>query len=436
MAFGPGSIYQIDATVGDAYLVSSLNRSWIIGRPVIYFVVDLFSHLVAGFSVALEGPSWLGAMLAIENAASDKVAFCAEYGIAIEEWEWPACHIPEGLLGDRGELESYNADHLVNAFNIRIHNTAPGRADMKGLVEQYIDVTNERIIKWVPGAVRKRERGDHDYRLDAVLDLHEFRKLILLSVLDYNKNHRMDQYRKDELMIADQLEPYPLDLWQWGIKNRSGHLRKFSRDRLRLNLLPEVEASITRQGLLCEGLHYDGARAATEQWFEAAKRGRKRIRVARDPRNLSRVYLRLDGGKTMETFHLVDADKTFEGRDWYEAADEFALRKQHSDGSQTRKLHSRSDFRATTQHVIEGAEAKKPDGNKQSERSRLGNIREHRRHERDAERHAEAWVFGSEPPARLGGLSAADAGSETRSGYVPPAKPIDKLRSSRKRRAS
>lgn len=55
MAFGPGSIYQIDATIGDVYLVSSLDRSRIIGRPVIYVVIDTFSHLITGINVTLEG---------------------------------------------------------------------------------------------------------------------------------------------------------------------------------------------------------------------------------------------------------------------------------------------------------------------------------------------------------------------------------------------
>ncbi|WP_197260847.1 hypothetical protein [Brevibacillus laterosporus] len=34
--FGPGSRYQIDATIGDIYLISRDNPNWIIGRPVIY----------------------------------------------------------------------------------------------------------------------------------------------------------------------------------------------------------------------------------------------------------------------------------------------------------------------------------------------------------------------------------------------------------------
>jgi hypothetical protein len=59
MASGPGSLYQIDATVGDIYLVSSFDRTRIIGRPVIYVCIDVFSRLVTGIAVTLEGPSWL-----------------------------------------------------------------------------------------------------------------------------------------------------------------------------------------------------------------------------------------------------------------------------------------------------------------------------------------------------------------------------------------
>lgn len=34
-AMGPGSIFQIDATIADIYLLSRFNRNWIIGRPTI-----------------------------------------------------------------------------------------------------------------------------------------------------------------------------------------------------------------------------------------------------------------------------------------------------------------------------------------------------------------------------------------------------------------
>ncbi len=129
---GPGSKYQIDATVGDIYLVSQFGRSNIIGRPVLYFVIDVFSRMVTGMYVGLEGPSWVGAMMAISNAASDKVSYCQAYGICITDEEWPCHHIPAAILGDRGEMESKNADNLVSMLGIRIENAPPYRADLKG----------------------------------------------------------------------------------------------------------------------------------------------------------------------------------------------------------------------------------------------------------------------------------------------------------------
>lgn len=122
---GPGSKYQIDATVGDIYLVSQFDRSNIIGRPVMYFVVDVFSRMVTGMYIGMEGPSWIGAMMAISNSASDKVAYCQEYGISIAEEEWPCRHIPAVILADRGEMESKNADSLVSMLGIRIENARP-----------------------------------------------------------------------------------------------------------------------------------------------------------------------------------------------------------------------------------------------------------------------------------------------------------------------
>ena len=437
MAYGPGSIFQIDSTIGDCYLVSSLDRNRIIGRPVVFLCIDLFSRLIVGFSISLEG-GWVGAMLALYNAASDKVSFCAEYGVTIEKWEWPSCHFPEGVLADRGEMEGYNADHLVNAFGVRMHNTAPGRADLKGVVERCIGRTNQKIIKWVPGAVRKRERGDKDYRLDAVLDLHDLRKLIIVAILHHNKSSRLKKYRLDEDMIADHVEPVPVDLWSWGIRNRSGHLRKIADDRLRLNLLPEVEASIQRKGLCCEGLYYTCDLARREEWFESApERGWKKVKLARDPRNLTKAYLRLDGGRRLEVCELVEAEHTFFGKDWYELAEELEVRKQRADNAKYAVIDNTAELNAYADAVIASAEEKTKDQRQEmSNRARVGGIRKNRGLEKDLEREANAWVLqsdASDGPANSDGDQQVTANNLT-SGYVPPAQPMNKLRQARAER--
>ncbi|HLM45970.1 MAG TPA: hypothetical protein VK458_19020, partial [Myxococcaceae bacterium] len=101
---GPNDLYLVDATVGDIYLLSSIDRRRVIGRPVIYLVVDHFSRMIVGFYVGLEGPSWVGAMMALENAFTDKVQFCARYGIEISEEDWPCHYVPRAITADRGEM--------------------------------------------------------------------------------------------------------------------------------------------------------------------------------------------------------------------------------------------------------------------------------------------------------------------------------------------
>lgn len=87
-ADGPGTRFQVDATIADIYLVSSFNRSLIIGRPVVYGIIDVYSRLFTGVYVGLEGPSWIGAMMALDNMITDKVAFCAEHDIYINDSQW------------------------------------------------------------------------------------------------------------------------------------------------------------------------------------------------------------------------------------------------------------------------------------------------------------------------------------------------------------
>ncbi len=41
--------------------------------------------MVVGIYVGLEGPSWLGAMMALSNAFTDKVNYCKEYDINISQ---------------------------------------------------------------------------------------------------------------------------------------------------------------------------------------------------------------------------------------------------------------------------------------------------------------------------------------------------------------
>ena len=54
--------------------------------------------------------------MALANTASDKVSYCKKYGIDVTKEEWDCHYLPQTLLADRGELEGYNVERLINAF--------------------------------------------------------------------------------------------------------------------------------------------------------------------------------------------------------------------------------------------------------------------------------------------------------------------------------
>ena len=122
---GPGARYQIDATIGDVYLVSRYDRAKIVGRPVIYVVIDVFSHLIVGLHVGFKGPSWVGAMEALTTAIGSKVAFCRRFDIDITDADWPSQGLPVALLGDRGEIADSMIETLINNFGLDVENAAP-----------------------------------------------------------------------------------------------------------------------------------------------------------------------------------------------------------------------------------------------------------------------------------------------------------------------
>lgn len=302
---GPGTRFQIDATPADVYLVSSLNKKRIIGKPVVYAVIDVYSRLITGIYVGLEGPSWLGAMMALDNMLADKVEFCRQYGIEITEDQWPSKHLPDIIIADRGEFEGYSPENLINNLGIKIENTSPYRGDLKGIVERSFRTLNTKIKHKTPGAILKefRKRGDKDYRLNATLTLEEFTRLYINIVLNHNFNP-IEKYPIEKEMLEDEILPIPVQLWKWGIENKKGRLRTVDRDVLRLNLLPRGKASVSRAGIKFKGLSYSSDKAISQQWF--IKPVVRSIEIVYDPRNVNKIYIPHDNGLGYEECYLLD----------------------------------------------------------------------------------------------------------------------------------
>lgn len=398
--WGPGARYQIDATIADVYLVSRIDRHKIIGRPVLYIVIDVFSRMITGLYIGLEGPSWVGAMMALANTASDKQVFCKRFGRSIEPEEWPCHHLPATLLGDRGEIESRKIETLVNNFNVTVETAAAYRADWKGIVEQRFRLLPSKFKPYVPGYIDVdfRARGGKDYRLDAVLDLDQFTQIIIECVLYYNNKHELKRYDKDRDLAASNVSAVPIDLWEWGIANRSGSLRQYPEDLVRFSLLPVDDATVTLNGIRMQGVFYTCPMAIEERWFDRARqRGTWKVKVSYDPRNLDEIYLHgASASMQFQACQMTERSRAHRQMSIWEIDQQQQFEQQLSAKRQPRQQLALSDLYANIENIVTGAEKQKGEPSSESAASRTKNIHMNRADEKQSNRGLETFRFDSD----------------------------------------
>lgn len=294
-ATGPGSRYEIDATIADIYLVSDSDRGNIVGRPVVYVVVDVFSRMITGLYIGFENPSYVAALQALFMAITDKSEYCKQFGFDVTEENWPSIGLPDAILADRGELLGHQIESLEQNFFVRIENTPPYRGDAKGIVERCFRTLQADFSPFAPGFVtgnRVKKRGGQDYRLDAKVTIFEFTKIILSSVLYHNQYAVLEKYDRDVDIPAD-LPITPLNLWNWGVQNRTGRLRSVPEDTLRVSLLPRTKGTLSDRGVCIFGVYYTCQEIVKQGWMHRSKEVKRpaSLSVAYDPAIAEHIYV-------------------------------------------------------------------------------------------------------------------------------------------------
>lgn len=387
---GPGYLYQIDATIADVYLVSEQNREEIIGRPTLYFVVDVFSRAIVGMYVGLENPSWVAAMEALSSSMADKVEYCAQFDIDITHDMWPMQGLPENLIGDKGEMLGRHVEVLSKAFHVDIQNTPSFRADWKGSVERYFRTTQTKMKPFVEGYVTKnpigKKRHGNDYRQDGILTLKEFTKMMIKIVLFYNNEHVISTYDIDS-GIPKSLPANPLTLWNWGIEYRTGLLRRPDSRLVNVNLLPHTTATITEHGLKIFGCYYSCKEALDWGWFEGNYRGPKSVTIAYDLYTTNMIYLRpSDSYADFIPANLTARSRAYANMTMWEL---WATRDEQNTASATSKLKARAgsvNLVNELNQIRDEAKAKQPKYTKAEKAQRAKGISDNKRQERQHER--------------------------------------------------
>ncbi len=315
----PLALVQGDAYRVDTELASHFNRLWGIGAPILYLLIDVFSRMIVGLHIGLEGPNWKGMSLALINILEDKVAYGKAHDVPIKPGDWPIEHWPEAIMFDRGrENLGLGSDQLAD-LDVVLKNLPPLRPDYKPYIESNFKLIKNKVLVALPALLKKREFGDPDPREKAALTIHEIRTIIIDAIQVYNRSHVLTEYRLTPAMIADGVRPIPLDILRWGIKYGSGTLRTKDPRIVYRVLLPRGKARVDTEGIQCEGLSYECDRAYAEGWFDEGKRPTYWDgTVGIDDRDTGTIYLML-GPDDFIPATLMEKSDAYAGIGWPEA---------------------------------------------------------------------------------------------------------------------
>jgi putative transposase len=325
---GPGHTWAIDSTIADIYLRSSINRAWLIGRPIVYIIVDVWSTAIVGFYVCLMGPKWETAKISLFSAAADP-------NLLADLWQYqplltlnPAPSLPAVLLCDRGEYLSRAASVTGLRLLPCLSYTPPYRPDLKGLVEVLHRCEKDRQYLWVPGAIDAR-RKEYELRKfnpnDGVFTVQEYVHYLYRIFSEYNliadRKKRLDTH-----MIAAGVMPSPAGLWRWGHEMGIGTRRYFPESELIANLLPMEQGRVARDGVRFSGLHYESEQVNEEQWTAFARNfGSWKINAHYFPGSVSRIWTPNTVGTGLMDLKLSQQTRASSEQTFDEVLDAFAI---------------------------------------------------------------------------------------------------------------
>jgi hypothetical protein len=332
---GPGQVYQIDSTVADIDLIADTDgkKKQSIGSPVLYLVVDVYSHMIVGFHVTLGSPCYEEAVIALVSVLEDKVKLCREFGIKIKAKAWPKSPLPDNLVGDRQEFISKNSNFLGKRLRIKVSNTPKYRGDFKGLVEQCL--LRRMQTTWTfPGSKdKKASKDEKSGKPDATLTLKQFIRLIILDIIKANNRTLESIALPPEAAKNPKLRKKPSWVFAWGTEKLEGGGKHCSLQDARIALLPRAHtASIRPEGLF---VSYKDTNAI---WFrdlenklvpKYTKKGKKLPEpvVQVDPRTMNHVYIEHPETHEILVCPISDRSKEYSGMTWVEGA-AFKARKQ------------------------------------------------------------------------------------------------------------
>lgn len=380
-ALGPGDLAELDALEADVSLVSTHNRTIAIGRPIMYLLIDIYTRMILAMSVGLHNNSYLALSNLFLNLCDDKMKYAARYGHIIKPDIWLSNIIPRRIRVDRGaDMKSKAMGHFCEEVGIDRQLVTAATGSLKGSIEQEFRSMHAAQKPHLDNAGVITKRVDSRHHEKAVMTIEEFTKLAMDFVLYHNVSAD-ENYPLNADMIAHHIHPVPQELWAYGASKYGAPRPITNVDAFRYALLLEQPGSLSRNGLIVNGLSYlnredpDMLRMMSE-----LQNKRQKFPVRIDPRDVGHVYYLKDGRLTMAVLNPGKSQNVgFEQMTLVEYTELKKIKKKLGKDSRVRNERVKNQMYASQEAIVQEAISCNPSSKGPNDTKHM---REHREREK------------------------------------------------------
>lgn len=320
---GPGHIVEVDEVEIDMINVSSRDSRQVVGRAVMYLMIDVYSCCIVGCWVDYANNSFVGITNLLMALFFDGREQYERYGLTASPEVYPMGFIPQELRTDHGaEYTSEDMRRVGREIGMNIVLAPPATGSMKGLVEQSFHQFQELVRGAAAGTGVIMKKHDSRHYETACTDLDDIRRMAYRFVIYFNQ-HKRDGYPLTKEMIQADVPPIPASIWQYGCEYlmTPRWLTDSTKKTAFFALLKtDRKFQISRRGVTYRGLFYENG----EQWLleKMWKTGKKREAlpgVRYDPWSINHVYLMEDGVLHVIPLNEIrEEQKSFKNMSWKE----------------------------------------------------------------------------------------------------------------------
>ena len=284
----PLDVIQIDHTKVDVMLVDESTRKDI-GRPYITVAIDVYSRMVYGFYISLEGTSYFNVGQCLLNAILPKDDLLKLYNV---QGEWPVYGLPRSVSMDNAaEFRSDALQRFCAEYRIKDIYRPVSRSHFGGIIERMMKTSMKKVHQ-LPGSTFSNvtEKGTYNSAKNAVMTISELEQWYTDFIINvYHKTvHGTLGMTPEEKFYQAML----------GVGNTIPFLPNLPANtvKLRMALLPTMERTVQKNGITIDYITYFSE--VLRKWIIPSQYKRlnknlesTKVLCRRDPRNISKIYV-------------------------------------------------------------------------------------------------------------------------------------------------